>query len=157
MLDIGFVHYWWTRDYRAAALWFDRASQVAGAPSWLRRMAATTLATGGDRQTSRQMWQAIREAAENDWVRSHAEWRLLQLRALDDLQALQQVLDRAASSGIAAGDWRSLVRAGTLRGIPVDPTGTPYEIDAQGRVQIGAASTLKPLPDVPVKPAPPVS
>jgi hypothetical protein len=150
MLDIGFVHYWWTHDYKAAAAWFERASQVPGSPSWLRRMAATTLATGGDRQTSRQMWLSIRESAENDWVKSHAEWRLLQLQALDDLQALQQVLDRA-SAAVAVRDWKTLIRGGHLRAIPLDPTGTPYEISSDGHVVLATGSPLRPLPDEPVR------
>ena len=44
MQDIGFVHYWWRHDYRAAAEWFDKASDVPGAPWFLRSLAATTLA-----------------------------------------------------------------------------------------------------------------
>src|SRR5207244_12158006 len=47
MEDIGFVHYWWRHDYESAALWFERASQVAGAPWWLRSLAAHMLAPGG--------------------------------------------------------------------------------------------------------------
>ena len=38
----------------------DRPSEVPGAPWWLRSLAATTLAQGGDRQSSRLMWEAIR-------------------------------------------------------------------------------------------------
>src|SRR5262245_42483117 len=32
MQDIGFVHYWWRHDYQEAAKWFDKASNVPGAP-----------------------------------------------------------------------------------------------------------------------------
>ena len=39
MQDIGFVHYWWRHDYRAASEWFDRASKVEGAPWFLRSLA----------------------------------------------------------------------------------------------------------------------
>src|SRR5262249_48340138 len=52
MQDIGFVHYWYERDYRAAADFFRRASEVPGAPLWLRPLAAATLAQGGDRRSS---------------------------------------------------------------------------------------------------------
>src|SRR5207253_1133872 len=52
MQDIGFVHYWWRHDYEAAAAWFQRASDVPGAPWWLRSLAANTVAQGGDRQSS---------------------------------------------------------------------------------------------------------
>ena len=47
MQDAGFVHYWWRHDYKAAAEWFKRASEVAGAPWFLKSLAATTLAEGG--------------------------------------------------------------------------------------------------------------
>jgi hypothetical protein len=51
--DIGFVHYWWLQDYKTAAEWFEKGARLPGAPTWLRPLAATTLAAGGDRQSSR--------------------------------------------------------------------------------------------------------
>ena len=151
MQDIGFVHYWWRHDYQAAADWFERASQVPGAPWWLRSLAATTLAEGGDRRSSRMMWEAIRESAEIDWLRSDAERRLMQLDALDQIDALQRARRRfAAQRGRAArATGRALIRAGVFRGIPLDPTGTPYELDADGRVALSPTSPLFPLPDEP--------
>src|SRR5579864_5232126 len=79
MQDIGFVHYWWTHDYKAASEWFTRAASAPGGPWFLRSMAATTLAVGRDRQSSRILWESIRESADNDWLRSDAERRLMQL------------------------------------------------------------------------------
>ena len=101
MQDIGFVHYWWRRDYKAAAEWFARASQVPGAPWWLRSLAATTLAEGGDRRSSRLMWESIRQSAEVDWLRRDAERRLLQFQALDDIDGLQARADRLAAAADA--------------------------------------------------------
>src|SRR6476660_2191398 len=60
MQDIGFVHYWWRGDYQAAADCFARAAEIEGAPWWLKSLAATTLIEGGDRRTSRTMWEALR-------------------------------------------------------------------------------------------------
>ena len=158
MLDTGFVHYWWRQDYPAAAQWFERASKVAGAPWWLRSLAATTLAEGGDRRSSRIMWESIRQSAEVDWLRRDAEKRLLQFQALDDIDALQQRADRlAANLGAPPSDWAVLVRAGALRGIPADPSGTPYEIDTLGRVSLSKSSPLSPLPAEPKRLVPPVS
>ena len=91
MQDAGFVNYWWRQDYKAAAGWFDRASKVPGAPWWLQSLAASTLAEGGDRQSSRLMWKAIRESAEIDWLRNDAERRLTQFDALDQMDQLQKV------------------------------------------------------------------
>ncbi len=150
MQDIGFVHYWWQRDYKGAAEWFDRAGKVPGAPWWLKSLAATTLAEGGDRESSRAMWEALRQSAEIDWLRHDAERRLLQLQALDQIDALQAAVDRfAAKAGRPAGDWLTLVRAGVFSGVPADPARTPYEIDGAGRVHLSAKSSLYPLPDEP--------
>ena len=148
--DIGFVHYWYTRDYRRAADAFLSAADVPGAPNWLRPLAATTLAQGGDRRTSRAMWLAILESADVDWLRSQAEHRLLQLRALDDIDELQaRVAAYVERSGETPHDWTALVRAGLLRGIPRDPGGTPYVLTTDGRVRLGDASPMTPLPDEP--------
>ena len=146
MQDIGFVHYWWKQDYKTAAEWFRRASEVQGAPWWLKSLAATTLAVGGDRRSSRLMWELIRESAEIDWLRRDAERHVAQLRALDDIDALQPFVDRVtAQSGAPPRDWLAVVRAAGWRGIPADPTGTPYEIDEQGRVQLSRSSPLWPI------------
>jgi hypothetical protein len=149
MQDIGFVHYWWRHDYRTAAQWFERASSVPGAPWFLRSLAATTLAQGGDRQSSRVMWEAIRESAENDWLRSDAERHLLQLSALDQIDDLQKKIDARVRNGAQPpASWLALIETGVFPGVPVDPTGTPYEIE-RGRVRLGERSSLFPLPDDP--------
>jgi hypothetical protein len=160
MQDIGFVHYWWRQDYKAAADWFRRASEVPGSPWWLKSLAATTLAVGGDRRSSRAMWEALRESAELDWLRHDAERHLAQLRALDEIDMLQPIVDRvAAQSGQPPADWRPVVRAAGWPGIPADPAGTPYEIDEHGRVQVSRSSPLWPISSTPnrVDAAPPPS
>jgi hypothetical protein len=157
MEDIGFVHYWFRRDYLAAAASFDKASRVPGAPWWLKSLAATTLAQGGDRRSSRQMWTAIRESAEIDWLRKDAERRLLQLRALDEIDELQRrVLAFAARTGQAGLTWPVLARAGVVPGIMADPTGTPYELTSDGLVRLSQSSSLWPPPEEPEgRPRPP--
>ena len=150
MEDAGFVHYWYQHNYRAAAGWFQKASEVPGAPWWLRSLAATTIAQGGDRRSSRVMWEAIRQSAEIDWLRQDAERRLLQLQALDDIDNLQRAVDAfVRSSGQPPADWLTLVRARVIRNVPLDPTRTPYELNAQGRVHLAASSPLAPLPEEP--------
>jgi hypothetical protein len=146
--DIGFVHYWFRHDFLAAAEWFQKAADVPGAPWWLRSLAATTLAQGGDRQSSRAMWSAILETAELDWVRKDAQRRLLQLQALDAVDELQRVVDRSARTTGVPADWQSLVAARALPGTPVDPTGTPFDL-TRGRVQLSRSSSLWPPPEEP--------
>lgn len=154
MQDIGFVHYWWSQDYSAAAQWFDRASKVEGAPWFLRSLAATTLAEGGDRRSSRLMWQAIRESAEIDWLRSDADRRLEQLDAADFIDQVQADVDRARAAGTPVTSWQELIRARAIRGIPVDPSRTPLELGADGIVRLSPQSPLFPLPQEPKKALP---
>jgi hypothetical protein len=148
MQDIGFVHYWYRHDYAAAAEWFDKASRAPTAPWWLKSLAATTLAKGGDRGSSRQMWTAIRESADNDWLRRDAERRLAQLRALDEIDALQKRADAYAKrAGQPATSWATLVRAGAVPGMMADPSGTPYELTPDGLVRLSSTSPLWPPPN----------
>jgi hypothetical protein len=156
MQDVGFVHYWYLHDYRGAAVWFDRAASTPGAPLWLKPLAATTLAQGGDRQSSRTMWEAILRSAEVDWLRRDAERRLVQLRALDEIDLLQAAVDRlTAATGKAPAGWQPVIRAEKWRGTPADPTGTPYVLDQDGRVTLATSSSLYPLPVEPASITPP--
>ena len=98
MHDIGFVYYWYAHDYRQASGWFEKASELPGAPVWLKGLAATTVAQGGDRQSSRTMWEAIRQSSQVDWMRGTAERLLVQLNALDQIDEVQAKLDAFAQN-----------------------------------------------------------
>jgi hypothetical protein len=131
---IGFVHYWWRMDYPRAAAWFTRAAEFPGAPAWLRPLAAVTLAQGGRRDSSRQLWEEFARTAEEDWFRREARRRVMQLDAMDQIDAL--------TAGLRQGR--------VLRGRPVDPAGFPYRI--QGNVvTLDPSSPLNPLPTEPYK------
>ena len=143
---IGFVHYWWRQDYQQAAAWFSRAAQFPGAPIWMAPLAASTLTEGGSRQASRFMWEEIARTAEDEWFRNEARRRLQQLDAMDQLDQLRTVAARFSEQrGAPASDWSELRAAGYLKGTPVDPTGTPYRLDA-GVVTLDRSSRLWPLP-----------
>ena len=86
--DIGFVHYWWTGDYAQAADAFSKGAAVAGAPWWMKSLAAVTVAKGGDRATSRVLWRALAQTPDNDFLRRDAQRRLVQLDALDQIDEL---------------------------------------------------------------------
>jgi hypothetical protein len=154
MHDIGFIHYWWLQDYAKAAEWFDRAGRVPGAPTWLPAMAATTLAVGGDRRSSRTLWRQLLESSDVAWIRSNAERRLRQLDAMDMIDQLNVIADRyAAREGRVAQSWEALVRGERLRGIPLDPGGVPFVINpVTGRIGLAQDSPLTPLPAEPRSP-----
>lgn len=145
--DIGFVEYWWRGNYQAAARRFQEAGRLPGAPNWLGPLAAVTLVQGGDRRSSRQLWEQVRQAGDADWLVRSAERRLAQLDALDQIDRLETAVSGASLRlGRAPSGWREVVAAGTLRGIPLDPVGVPFRLQADGRVVLDPASSLNPLP-----------
>jgi hypothetical protein len=158
--DAGFVYYWWVQDYKAAASWFDRAARMTGAPWWLRSMAATTLAQGGDRRSSRQLWQQLYDTSEHEWVRNNAQLKLAQLDALDQMDALAGLIRRyTAQTGRFPESWAAIGALGWLRGVPADPSGTAYVLDRTqpGGVAVASSSPLFPIPPTFLQKAGPTS
>ena len=129
MQDLGFVYYWHLRDFKSAADAFQRAADMPGAPNWMRPLAAVTLAEGGHRTASRAIWEQLAQADEA-WLRDAARLRLGQLDAMD-------VMD----------DWRRARERGLRPPVPVDPAGTPFDVDsATGDLVVSPASPLFPMP-----------
>jgi hypothetical protein len=145
--DAGFVEYWWRRDFKAAAGWFRRASEVTGAPWWLKSLAAVTLVQGGDRAESRYLWQQILQHADHTWVRENAQLKLAQLTALDEIDQLQAAIASfVRARGRVPAAWDEMIRAGWLRDVPVDPANVPYVLQPGGTVTVSTNSRLYPLP-----------
>jgi len=149
--DIGFVHYWWKHDYVGAAEWFRKAATRPGAPSWLTGLAATTLAVGGSRESSRQLWTELLNGADASYIQGQAKHRLLQLDAMDAIDQLAATLQRFKDrEQRMPRTWQELVTAERLPGIPVDPTGVPFVVDAvTGKIDVSKQSLLWPLPTEP--------
>lgn len=128
--DLGFVYYWHLRDFKAAAATFQRAADMPGAPSWMRPLAAVTLAEGGQRSASRALWQQLAQSDE-EWLRNSAALRLAQLDAMDIMEA-----------------WRQFRRErGVTPPLPNDPSGTPFIIDpATNDIAVSRESKLFPMP-----------
>jgi hypothetical protein len=153
--DIGFVYYWWEQDYITAASWFRRAAAMPGAPVWLNAAAAVTLAEGGNRGTSRRLWEEMLKS-DAAWLRRSAQFRLEQLDAMDQIETLARVVQAYAERrGRLPRNWYEVGSAGLIRGVPRDPEGNPYRLNPEtGAVTLDPASRLNPLPTV--HPRPPV-
>ena len=146
--DIGFVHYWWTRDYVRAAAAFRRAASIPGAPSWMGPLAAVTEAEGGNRESSRRLWREILADEDEEWLRQQAVFRLRQLDAMDRIDDLvRRIGIYRARQGTMPRSWNDLGRAGLLEARPIDPDGFEYRLDPfTGAIGLDPASTLNPLP-----------
>lgn len=147
--ELGFVYYWWLLDYETAASWFNRAADMTDGPNWLRPLAAVTLAQGGNHATSRTLWMEIARDADADWLRDQAKFRLTQLDAMDGIELIEGLVQQyRARTGSLPASWADMLRSGLLRGIPEDPSGKPFHLDAAtGKVTLDPTSSLNPLPD----------
>ncbi len=141
--DLGFIYYWDLKDYPRAAEAFRLGSERPGALPWMRALAASVAAQGGEIQTSRFLWLEIAHAAGNESIRRSAE---LHLAALDVQEALDK-LDGLLSAyrqkeGREARSIQDLIAGGYLRGFPLDPSGEPFIIGADGRASLGPKSKV---------------
>ena len=146
--DLAFLHYFHTGDFNAAADWFTRAAALPKAPSWLKTLAATTRATGGNRAGARQLLHELRGSEEN-YIRTAAERLLQQLDALDAVDALTGAVrlfrDR---HGRNPASLQELVTARIVTGVLLDQYGVPVAYDpAKGEVAIGPTSPLVQIPE----------
>ena len=143
--DVAFVHYR-NRDYRTAARWFERAADTPGAPDWLRPLVGAMLTTGGDTMSARLVWRSLLNS-EVEFMRRDAARRLQQLDAIDTIALLKRATGAyTARTGRRPSSWQDMIRAGMLRGVPLDPVGTAYLLDpASGDVTLDPRSSLSPL------------
>lgn len=149
--DKAFIYYWHENDYRTAAHWFAEAAKVPGSADWLPGLAAYMLVQGGDRRSSRFLFEQLRASAEHEYMRKNAERRLEQLDLLDLIDRLDLALDRYAElAGARATSWQPLLDRGLLRAIPTDHDGLPLVVDPDtGRAALDRESKYYPLPSEP--------
>ena len=145
--DIGFVYYRY-EDYQQAADWFHRASDVPNAATWLKPLAAVTLATGGNLEASRLLWENLLANGEQDWLRNTAKQRLQQLDAIEEIRRLEALTaEYEKRHGDPPTTWEQLVADGALRDVPRDPAGFTYVLNPYwGLVGVSDESPLSPLP-----------
>ncbi len=106
----------------------------------MRSLAAVTLAQGGDRRSSRTLWESLRESADNEWLRNNATFRLAQLDALDAIDQLTAVAAafRARTGAVPGVLGRAASAPACCPATPFDPGGVPYALDAaSGTVTVG--------------------
>jgi tetratricopeptide (TPR) repeat protein len=140
---LGFTYYWELGDYQKAYEAYVEGSKNPKAHPWMKTMAAGILAKGGNRETSRLMWMEILNSTEDETIRVNARNKLMFLKAQDDVEALDRVIQTYRKrENRPPGNFRDLIAAGLLRDVPVDPMGIPYVLEPGGRVAINPKSYL---------------
>lgn len=141
---LGYI-YWKLNRYEKAAEVYEAGSKIAGAPPFLKQMAAAMLTKGGSREVARLMYTQMLNESEDQQSRQNAAIRLSQLDALDQLDGINGALSAAkARSGqcpTSISDVMPLLRNVRLPGANefqidkgnnlVDPSGVPYVLNRQ--------------------------
>lgn len=144
--DLGYI-YWQAGNnssaqeqadsYARSAEWYEKGSNVAGAPWWMRDLAGLMKIKGGSREAGRAVYKAYLTSDDQN-VRAQAIERLKELRALDEMDAINALLARyKEQTGACPSDLRVLgqrLRAMNLTvnddSMPVDPNGFAYGYNA---------------------------
>ena len=139
--DLGFIYYWDLRDYARAAAAFQEGSRQPGADLWMKTLAASVAAQGGELSTSHLLWSEVYSQAGNESIRRSAAEHLAAIKAAEDMAQLDLLLEefrrRERRPAASIGD---LVRAGMLPGQPTDPSGARYGLGQDGRAVLGPRS-----------------
>jgi len=141
--DLGFIYYWDLKDYANAARWFKAGGERPGAMPWMKTLAATVVAQGGEVETSRALWAELYRDAGNDQLRRSAAEHLAAFDAQDQMAKLDVLLAQFRENhGRPARSWQELAAAGLLAAVPKDPSGAPYRIGGDGAAHLGPGSQI---------------
>ncbi len=139
---LGFT-YWRLKDYEKAADVYGRGSQIAGAPNFMRLMAAKMKSEGSSREIARDIYRQMLVDAADPSLKENAALRLLELDSFDERDAIQKVTEEfKLKNNRCPANWRELfpslkdVKVSNDRPLrfdkffaPVDPTDAPYLLE----------------------------
>lgn len=135
--QLGFIYYMELKDYSKAAEVFDRGSKVPNAHPFLKVLAAQMAQHAGDTQMARALWRTTYETTQERLIRGNAIAHLRALRVDEDVAFIQNAVTLYGQKiGKLPPKMTTLVSAGFLPGILVDPDGHPYQLTSEGRVLV---------------------
>ncbi|HEX3741184.1 MAG TPA: hypothetical protein VHV29_15915 [Terriglobales bacterium] len=135
--DLGFVYYTELKDYKKAGEVFAQGSKVPDAHPFMKILAAQMEEHAGDFGTARLLWSAAYESSHESNIRQNALEHLRSLQVDEDITHLQAAVTRFGErTGRLPSSMAELANAEQLPGIPLDPDGHPYELAANGTIQV---------------------
>jgi tetratricopeptide (TPR) repeat protein len=141
--DLGFIYYFELNDYQKASAAFLEGSKNPAAMMWMKVLAAKVIEEGESPETSAFLWNEIYNSTKDPQMKQNAATHLQLLQVDANCKQLDAIAaEYKARAGRPAKSVRDLVNAGLLRGMPVDPLGFPYILDAEGMAQLNPASPL---------------
>jgi tetratricopeptide (TPR) repeat protein len=135
--NLGFVYYTELKDYEKASQVFEEGSEVPGANSLMKVLAAKMAFHAGDLATARLLWSSTYESTQDSYVRANAIEHLRAIKVDEDVTNLQAAVTRFGErTGQLPTSMAELAAAEHFRGIPTDPDGHPYRLTSDGRIEV---------------------
>lgn len=134
--DLGYIYYD-QKDYPHAAEAFEQGSRVPNAHPFLKVLAAQMAQHGGELQTAQMLWSSVLETTHDKYIRENAIWHLRAVKVGMDVTELERLVGIYRQKfGHNPSSFSEMARAGLIGGIPIDPVGNQYQLDAKGNVFI---------------------
>lgn len=141
---LGYI-YWRKGSYEKASATYEKGSEIADAPPFMKMMAASMMTEGGSRDTSRKIFQRMLDDSDDQNIRLTMTQHLNELDSLDERAAIDAALaDFNQKTGRCANSLNEifpmlrsvrLTNGRDFRIDPanrlVDPTDFPYLLDKE--------------------------
>ncbi len=135
--NLGFLYYTELHDYAGAADAFARGARLPVTHPYMPVLAARMAQHAGEVETARMLWYTTYESAKEAPIRQNALEHLQALQVDEDVTHLEaDVTKYQQQRGKLPASMQELERAGFFRGTPVDPTGRPYKLMPDGRIEV---------------------
>ena len=135
--NLGFVYYWELKDYKQASEAFERGSERPNAHPFLKVMAANMAQHAGEYETSRMLWITTFESTQDRHIKFNAVGHLRALEVDEMVTKLEELVSQYESkTGRTPSSFVDMIRAGMLRGIPIDPDHHPFKLMPDGRIEV---------------------
>ncbi len=123
-------------DYALAGRYFEKAAQTPGAPPHLRDYVVAMYVKGDAPGAAISFLEHLHAQAEDDETRRALEKQLAQAELERDAAAIEGAAEAYRTrTGLQPFTIAQLVAEGILAGVPPDPFGGAYYLDADGRVR----------------------
>lgn len=135
--NLGFLYYIEFKDYAGAADAFARGARLPITNPYMPILAARMAQHAGEFETARMLWATTYQSTKEGVIRQNALEHLQALRVDEDVTNLEEVVAKyRQQAGKLPMSMHDLERTGLIAGTAQDPTGRPYKLMRDGRIEV---------------------
>ncbi|MGC2247556.1 MAG: hypothetical protein WA609_13215 [Terriglobales bacterium] len=135
--NLGFLYFTEFKDYKKAAVAFERGAQLPITNGYMPILAAHMAQQGGEFETARILWYSTYESTKEPAIRQNAVDHLKALQVDDEVTQLEGLVKKyRQQTGRFPASMGDLERVGFIHGTPLDPNGHAYKVMPDGRVEV---------------------